>query len=86
MLTTELNFSFTLSPKRRTCTVEYETEEAAEVALIDGGFYDGEAFDIFYTPKVIAPPRPMIDYIDPDVQDELSAMLPRRTSYLKPGV
>lgn len=75
-----------MSPKRRTCTVEYETEDAAEVALIDGGFYDGEVFDIFFTPKVVPTPRPMIDYIDPDVQDELSAMSPRRTSYLRPTV
>lgn len=55
------------------------------MALIDGGFYDGEVFDIFFTPKVVPTPRPMIDYIDPDVQDELSAMLPRRSSYLRPG-
>lgn len=81
----DIKISFTLSPKRRTCTVEYETEDAAEVALIDGGFYNGEVFDIYFTPKVVAAPRPMIDYIDPDVQDELSAMSPRRTPYLRPG-
>lgn len=74
-----------MSPKRRTCTVEYETEDAAEVALIDGGFYEGEVFDIFFTPKVVPAPRPMIDYIDPDVQDELSAMSPRGAPYLRPG-
>lgn len=73
-----------MSPKRRSCTVEYETEEAAEIALLDGGFYDGEVFEIFFTPKVVATSRPMIDYIDPDVQDELNAMSPRGASYLRP--
>lgn len=65
--------------------MEYENEDDAEVARIDGGFYEGEIFDIFFTPKIAVAPRPMIDYIDPDVQDELSAMLPQRTSYLRPG-
>lgn len=58
---------FILRPKRNECTVEYETVEAAQLAL----GYQG-SFLIFPTPAK----QEESDFIDPDVQSELDLMYP----------
>lgn len=67
--------NFTLRPAKYSCTIEYETADDAENAFLDGGTYNGIQFDISYT-KEIPQPKYADDFIDPDVQDELSAMNP----------
>uniref|UniRef100_A0A1B0CR17 RRM domain-containing protein n=1 Tax=Lutzomyia longipalpis TaxID=7200 RepID=A0A1B0CR17_LUTLO len=65
---------FILRPKRYECTVYYETEEAAENALMDGGVFNNYEFRVFYTPKETPKPKIIEENIDPDVQAELEAM------------
>lgn len=66
--------SFTLRPKRLSCTIEYETAEEARDAMNGGRSYNGAVFEMFYTPKERPKSRAEMDIIDPDVQSELDAM------------
>lgn len=64
---------FILRPKRLACTVEYDSVESAERAIAGGGSYNGQKFDIFYTPPSNEQPK-SDDFVDPDVQAELESM------------
>lgn len=66
--------NFTLRPSKGTCTVEYETPDSAEDAVLDAGSYKGETFDVMYTTKEFTQPIPLDDDMDQDVQNELEAM------------
>lgn len=75
---------FILNPKRLSCTVEYESVESAENALLAGTNYRGHEFRIFFTPPNENKPKPMEDYLnDPDVQSELEAMSPKSSKNQK---
>ncbi|GAB0096316.1 xmas [Sergentomyia squamirostris] len=65
---------FILRPKRFACTVDYETTEAAEYALMEGGSFNNHDFRIYFTPKEVPKPKMLDEYMDPDVQAELEAM------------
>ncbi len=69
---------FILNPKRLACTVEYESVESAENALLAGSNYKGHEFRVFYTPAGENKLKSFDDYsMDPDVQSELEAMSPK---------
>lgn len=65
---------FILRPKRFACQVDYETTDAAENALMDGGVFNNHEFRIFFTPKEAPKSKLLDEYVDPDVQAELEAM------------
>lgn len=69
--------SFTLRPKRFSCTIEYETADEARAAINSSRSYNGQVFEMFYTPKERPKSRAEMDIIDPDVQSELDAMAGR---------
>lgn len=66
--------NFILQPSKSSCTVEYENASEAENAFLDGNIYNGEQFDISYAENPLPKPKVAMEYIDPDVQDELDAM------------
>lgn len=69
--------SFTISPKRFACTIEYETVDEARAAMSGGRCYNGHVFTMTYTAKERPKSRAEMDIIDPDVQSELDAMAGR---------
>ncbi|XP_039496987.1 protein xmas-2-like [Drosophila santomea] len=66
--------NFVLRPRRMTCTVSYASEEQAERALLEGGSFQGHQFDISYAENETAPAQKTEEWVDPDVQAELSAL------------
>ncbi|XP_020802581.1 protein xmas-2 [Drosophila serrata] len=66
--------NFVLRPRRMTCTVSYATEAEAERALIEGGVYNGHQFHMSYAERESAPAQKTEEWVDPDVQAELSAL------------
>ena len=70
--------SFILKPKRSECTIEYESVESALKALNSDVDFE------------IVPTKPEYlkmsdDFVDPDVQSELQAMLPAGIKTSKPS-
>ncbi|XP_058444936.1 protein xmas-like [Malaya genurostris] len=67
---------FILRPKRFSCTVEYDSQEAAEAALARGGQFRDIKFSVFWTDEVqsAGPGGRDEGFIDPDVQQELDTM------------
>lgn len=65
---------FILRPKRLSCTIEYDTREAAELALSNAGNFKGTTFEVYWTPKEMMKAKPIPETVDPDVQAELDAM------------
>ena len=63
---------FIMRPKRLSCIVEYDSVESAERAIAGGSTYNGQKFEIFYTPNTDVSKSD--DFVDPDVQAELEAM------------
>lgn len=57
-----------------TCTVSYATEDEAELALLEGGVYNGHQFHMSYAERESAPAHKTEEWVDPDVQAELSAL------------
>ncbi|EDV46462.1 uncharacterized protein Dere_GG18199 [Drosophila erecta] len=66
--------NFVLRPRRMTCTVSYASEEQAERALLEGDSFQGHQFDISYAENETAPAQKTEEWVDPDVQAELSAL------------
>ncbi|XP_068158910.1 LOW QUALITY PROTEIN: protein xmas [Drosophila tropicalis] len=66
--------NFVLRPRRMTCTVSYATEEEAELALHEGHIYNGHEFQITYAERETSPAQKTEQWVDPDVQAELSAL------------
>ncbi|KAH8287635.1 hypothetical protein KR054_010899, partial [Drosophila jambulina] len=66
--------NFVLRPRRMTCTVSYATEAEAERALLEGGVYNGHQFHMSYAERESAPAQKTEEWVDPDVQAELSAL------------
>ncbi|KAH8238342.1 hypothetical protein KR032_004492, partial [Drosophila birchii] len=66
--------NFVLRPRRMTCTVSYATEAEAERALLEGGAYNGHQFHMSYAERESAPAQKTEEWVDPDVQAELSAL------------
>lgn len=74
--------NFVLRPRRMTCTVSYATEAEAERALLEGGSFNGRQFDISYAENENSPAQKTEEWVDPDVQAELSALsAPWRSDY-----
>lgn len=67
---------FILRPKRLSCTVEYESPEAAEAALARGGAFRDWKFNVYWTDEAPASSSSGRDegFIDPEVQQELDTM------------
>lgn len=67
---------FILRPKRLSCTVEYESPEAAEAALARGGAFRDWKFNVYWTDEAPAASSSGRDegFIDPEVQQELDTM------------
>lgn len=63
-----------MRPKRLSCTIEYDTRESAELALSNAGNFKGTTFEVYWTPKDMMKPKPILETVDPDVQAELDAM------------
>lgn len=72
---------FILTPKRLSCTVEYETEDEAEKAIMDGGNFNGIRFSINYAENKVAHVQDTEQWVDPDVQAELDAMSPGHRAF-----
>lgn len=66
--------NFVLRPRRMTCTVSYASEEEAALALREGSIYNGHQFDMSYAEIETAPAQKTEEWVDPDVQAELSAL------------
>ncbi|KAH8235311.1 hypothetical protein KR038_004051, partial [Drosophila bunnanda] len=66
--------NFVLRPRRMTCTVSYATEAEAERALLEGGVYNGHQFHMSYAERESSPAQKTEEWVDPDVQAELSAL------------
>lgn len=66
-------YNFVLRPSKGCCTIEYETPDEAENALLEAGMYNGESFNVAYKTKDCPQPI-LLDDMDPDVQYELEAM------------
>ncbi|KAH8303276.1 hypothetical protein KR059_005221, partial [Drosophila kikkawai] len=66
--------NFVLRPRRMTCTVSYATEAEAERALLEGGVYNGHQFHMSYAERESTPAQKTEEWVDPDVQAELSAL------------
>ncbi|KAH8366475.1 hypothetical protein KR084_010581, partial [Drosophila pseudotakahashii] len=66
--------NFVLRPRRMTCTVSYASEEEAERALLEGGTFQGHQFGVCYAENESAPAQKTEEWVDPDVQAELSAL------------
>ncbi|XP_055389481.1 uncharacterized protein LOC129618641 [Condylostylus longicornis] len=65
---------FILRPRRLQCTVDFEQEEDAKAALMNGGLFNGYEFSIKYTENGIPQVRNTEEWVDPDIQSELDAM------------
>ncbi|XP_039451705.1 protein xmas [Culex pipiens pallens] len=67
---------FILRPKRFSCTVEYESQAAAEAALARGGLFREVRFEIYWTDERegAAAGRDEGQTLDPEVQQELESM------------
>ncbi|XP_055531058.1 protein xmas-like [Wyeomyia smithii] len=67
---------FILRPKRFSCTVEYESQQAAEAALARGGQFKDIKFKVFWTDEApaVAVARDE-SFVDPEVQQELDSMV-----------
>lgn len=70
---------FILRPKRFSCTVEYESQAAAEAALARGGLFREVRFEIYWTDERegVAAARDEGhggQTLDPEVQQELESM------------
>ncbi|XP_017067398.1 protein xmas-2 [Drosophila eugracilis] len=66
--------NFVLHPRRMTCTVSYATEDEAERALHEGGTFQGHRFEMSYAENETTPAQKTEEWVDPDVQAELSAL------------
>lgn len=66
--------NFVLRPRRMTCTVSYASEEEAALALREGKVYNGHQFEMSYAEIETAPAQKTEEWVDPDVQAELSAL------------
>ncbi|KAH8317074.1 hypothetical protein KR074_005751, partial [Drosophila pseudoananassae] len=66
--------NFVLRPRRMTCTVSYATEAEAERALLEGNIFNGRKFDISYAENENSPAQKTEEWVDPEVQAELSAL------------
>uniref|UniRef100_A0A6P4EP77 Protein xmas-2 n=1 Tax=Drosophila rhopaloa TaxID=1041015 RepID=A0A6P4EP77_DRORH len=77
--------NFVLRPRRMTCTVSYATEEEAERALLEGGTFQGHQFELSYAENETAPAQKTEEWVDPDVQAELSALQSGWRSEYAPG-
>lgn len=66
--------NFVLRPRRMTCTVSYASEDEAARALLDGASFQGHLFDISYADNETAPAQKTEEWVDPDIQAELSAL------------
>ncbi|KAH8419680.1 hypothetical protein KR009_000867, partial [Drosophila setifemur] len=66
--------NFVLRPRRMTCTVSYATEEEAETALLEGDTFNGHRFGICFADNESSPAQKTEEWVDPDVQAELSAL------------
>ncbi|XP_044249478.1 protein xmas [Drosophila takahashii] len=66
--------NFVLRPRRMTCTVSYASEEEAELALLEGATFQGHQFGISYAESDAAPAQKTEEWVDPDVQAELSVL------------
>ncbi|XP_070132613.1 protein xmas [Drosophila bipectinata] len=74
--------NFVLRPRRMTCTVSYGTEAEAERALREGDTFNGRKFDISYAENENSPAQKTEEWVDPEVQAELSALsAPWRNEY-----
>lgn len=73
--------NITLRPSKYSCTVEYESASEAENAVQNGAEFNNVQFEVSLTQSPFNKPKAM--YIDPDVQDELSAMdgVSRKSSF-----
>ncbi|XP_037724657.1 protein xmas-2 [Drosophila subpulchrella] len=77
--------NFVLRPRRMTCTVSYASEEEAERALLEGGIFQGHQFEMCYAENETAPAQKTEEWVDPDVQAELSALQAGWRSEYAPG-
>lgn len=66
--------NFVLRPRRMTCTVSYASEGEAALALREGKVYNGHQFEMSYAEIETAPAQKTEEWVDPDVQAELSAL------------
>ncbi|XP_053686152.1 protein xmas [Sabethes cyaneus] len=72
---------FILRPKRFSCTVEYDSQEAAEAALARGGQFRDVKFSVFWTDEAPAAQNAAAasardeGFVDPEVQQELDSMV-----------
>ncbi|XP_017871526.1 PREDICTED: protein xmas-2 [Drosophila arizonae] len=66
--------NFVLRPRRMTCTVSYSNEEEAALALREGNVYNGHEFDMSYAENESTPAQKTEEWVDPDVQAELSVL------------
>nr|XP_016924150.1 protein xmas-2 [Drosophila suzukii] len=77
--------NFVLRPRRMTCTVSYASEEEAERALLEGGTFQGHQFEMCYAENETTPAQKTEEWVDPDVQAELSALQSGWRSEYAPG-
>ncbi|KAM8721301.1 hypothetical protein ACLKA7_007209 [Drosophila subpalustris] len=66
--------NFVLRPRRMTCTVSYASESEAAKALEEGNVYNGHEFEMCYAENETTPAQKTEEWVDPDVQAELSAL------------
>jgi hypothetical protein len=72
--------NFVLRPSKGSCTIEYETTDAAKNALLSAGVYNGESFNVAYSTKECSQSSELGD-LEPVVQYELEAMKSNGTMY-----
>ncbi|XP_030386555.1 protein xmas-2 [Scaptodrosophila lebanonensis] len=66
--------NFVLRPRRMTCTVSYANESEAALALREGNYYNGQKFEMSYAENETTPAQKTEEWVDSEVQAELSAL------------